>query len=355
MKFAIDARMANRSGIGNCVRNWLSRVGYDVALGDPGETERFGVRCIPFRCGIYGIREQLLFPYRALRRERPDVLHVPHLNVPLLWRGRMLVTIHDLTHLVYPQFLPNFAARLYFRLMFRFVARRADRIATVSENTRRDLLRRYRLDPAKVETVPLGVGPEFRRVPRAEAEAAGRRYGVPEGRKTLMYVGNLLPHKNLATLLKAFALLPGRGNLSLLIVGAAFRGRTADLGIEELGLSGSVVLAGAVPQEDLVALYNLADLFVLPSLYEGFGLPVLEALACGTPVAASNVSSLPEVGGPVCDYFDPTSPEEMAKVIAGALDRKGTNDAEIAEWVSRFSWDRCAARYREILEEMARK
>ena len=123
--------------------------------------------------------------------------------------------------------------------------------------------------------------------------------------------------------------------------------------IKELGLEGLTVHAGMVSQEDLVNFYNLADLFVLPSLYEGFGLPVLEAFACGTPVACSNTSSLPEVGGDVAKYFDPTDAESIARTLEGAIDDKGKYDQKIQDWASKFTWESSARQIREIAAELA--
>ncbi|MBO7501295.1 MAG: glycosyltransferase family 4 protein [Fibrobacterales bacterium] len=355
-RIAIDARMVSRSGIGTCIQHWLRDVGYAVALGDPKDLEGYRdcvPEQVPFSSGIYGFREQLKFPYRRLRRARPDVLHVPHCNVPLFYRGRMIVTVHDLTHLVHPEFLPSRLAHLYFRFIFWFVCRRADRIMTVSESTKNDLVRICGADPGRIDVVPLGVGGEFVRKSRAEIDYLHDKYGVPRGKKIILYVGNLLPHKNLDGLLEGFARMRGREDCRLVFVGKAFDGRTRGTREKELGLEGLAVHAGMVCQEDLVAFYNLADLFVLPSLYEGFGLPVLEALACGTPVACSDTSSLPEVGGPVAAYFDPKDPESVARALEESIGSKGLHDAEIDAWVGRFSWKNCARRIREIAAECA--
>ena len=354
-KIAIDARMVNRSGIGTCIQHWLKNVGYAIALGDPKDLEPYNnvPKHIPFISSIYGYKEQLKFPYRALYREKPDILHVPHCNVPLFYRGKMLVTIHDLTHLIYPEFLPFKLVHLYFKFIFWFVSKRADKIITVSESTKRDLLRLCKTDESKITVIPLGVGSEFIQKSTNEIEYLYEKFNIPRDKKILLYVGNLLPHKNLNKLLEGFAQMKGRENCRLLLVGKAFDGRTEatrekDLGIEEL-----TIHTGMVSQEDLVNIYNLANLFVLPSLYEGFGLPVLEALACGTPVICSNTSSLPEVGGNVAKYFDPQDASSIARALENSIDDKGKYDAEIKEWVNRFSWEECAKKIKQVAIQTA--
>ena len=350
LKIAIDARMVNRSGIGTCIQHWLRDVGYKIALGDPNDLKLYNnvPKFISFISSIYGYKEQLKFPYRALYREKPDVLHIPHCNVPLFYRGKMMVTIHDLTHLVYPEFLPFKLVHLYFKFIFWFVCKRADQIITVSESTKRDLLRFYKADESKITVIPLGIGTEFVKKTSSEIDYLHSKFNIPRDKKIILYVGNLLPHKNLNKLLEGFAQMKGRENCRLLLVGKVFDGRSRgtcekDLGIEEL-----TIHAGMVSQEDLVNIYNLADLFVLPSLYEGFGLPVLEALACGTPVVCSNTSSLPEVGGSVAKYFDPKDASSIAKALENSIDDKGKYDDEIKEWVSRFSWESCAKKIRQV-------
>ena len=318
-KIAIDARMVSRSGIGTCIQHWLKDVGYSVTLGDPKDLEDYK-DCvpaqIPFISGIYGYKEQLKFPYCKLRKAKPDILHIPHCNVPLFYRGKMMVTIHDLTHLVYPEFLPSKIVHLYFKFIFWFVCKRANHIMTDSESTKNDLIRFYKADASKMTVVPLGV---------------------------------------LNKLLEGFACMQGREDCRLVLVGKAFDGRTQDTREKDLGIEELTIHAGMVSQEDLVNLYNLADLFVLPSLYEGFGLPVLEAFACGTPVACSHVSSLPEVGGDVAKYFDPKNPESIARTLERSIDDKGKYDKEIDAWVSKFTWENSAKQIREIATELAAK
>lgn len=354
-KIAIDARMVNKSGIGTCIQHWLKDVGYDIALGNPEELKVYQnavPALIPFISSIYGYKEQLKFPYGKLKKKHPDILHVPHCNVPLFYRGKMIATVHDLTHLVYPQFLPMKLVHWYFKFIFWFVCKRANRVVVVSESTKRDLLRFYKVNPEKIHVVTLGVGKEFVKKSRSEFEYLYEKFEIPRDKKIILYVGNLLPHKNLNGLLRGFAQMTGREDCRIVMVGKAFDGRTTQTIESELEIDHLLIRAGMVSQEDLVNFYNLADLFVLPSLYEGFGLPIVEAFACGTPVACSNTSSMPEVGGKLATYFDPKNPESIARALEQSIDLKGKQDSEIAAWVSHFSWEECSRQIRKIAEEL---
>ena len=354
-KIAIDARMVNKSGIGTCIQHWLKDVGYSIALGNLNELAHYNniPKHIPFISSIYGYKEQLKFPYRALYREKPDILHIPHCNVPLFYRGKMMVTIHDLTHLIYPEFLPFKLVHLYFKFIFWFVSKRANKIITVSESTKRDLLRFYKMDKSKITVIPLGVGKEFVKKEPSKIEYLYKKFNIPHNKKILLYVGNMLPHKNLNKLLEGFAQMKGKENCRLILVGKAFNGRTQETREKEFGIENLTIHAGMVSQEDLVSFYNLADLFILPSLYEGFGLPVLEALACGTPVICSNTSSLPEVGGNVAKYFDPKDAASIAHALENSINDKGKYDAEINAWVSHFTWEKCAKKIKRVATELA--
>lgn len=354
-RLAIDARMVNRTGIGTCIQHWLKDVAYTIALGDPKNLEPYGniPKHIPFISSIYGYEEQLKFPYRALYREKPDVLHIPHCNVPLFYRGKMIVTIHDLTHLVYPEFLPMKIVHWYFKFIFWFVCKRANHIMVVSESTKRDLLRFYKVDPSKITVIPLAAGNEFVQKSKDEVDYLYDKFNIPRDKKIILYVGNLLPHKNLNGLLKGFAQMNGKKNCRLVLIGKAFDGRTKATIEGDLGIENLVIHAGMVSQEDLVCFYNLADLFVLPSLYEGFGLPVLEALACKTPVACSNTSSLPEVGGNVAKYFDPSDPQSIAHTLENSINDKGKYNHEIEGWVRQFNWKASADKIQKIAADIA--
>lgn len=352
---AIDARMVRKSGIGTCIQHWLSNVGYGIIMGDPKELEEYKNSCcnlVPFISKIYGYKEQLKFPYRKLRKQNPDVLHVPHCNIPLFYRGKLIATVHDLTHLVYPEFLPFKLVHIYFKFIFWFVCKRADHIIVVSESTKKDLNRFFKVDNSKITVVSLGVGSEFQRKQKSDTEYLYEKYGISRNKKIILYVGNMLPHKNLNGLLDGFAQMRGKEDCRLILVGKAFESRTEATKETELGIQDLTIHAGMVSQEDLVNLYNLADLFVLPSLYEGFGLPILEAMACGTPVACSNTSSMPEVGGPLATYFDPKSSTSIANALEVSINTKGIHDKEIEEWVSKFSWENSAKQIQQIAKKL---
>jgi|SRR5574344_380499 glycosyltransferase involved in cell wall biosynthesis len=355
MKLAIDARMINKSGIGTCIRQWLQYIHYDIILGNKEELEKFDSNLkhiIPFNTGIYGYKEQISFPYRKLSLAKPDILHIPHCNIPLLYRGKLIVTVHDLTHLIYPEFLPIKLAKFYFKFIFWFICKRADRIITVSQNTKNDLLRFFNVSSNKISVVPLGVSEEFKEKPKEEISYLYDKFSIPHDKKILLYVGNLLPHKNLSRLLEAFSKMKGKEDCRLVLVGKAFDGRSKSTDESNLGIDQLTIHTGIVDQEDLVNLYNLADLFVLPSLYEGFGLPVLEALACGTPVACSKTSSLPEVGGSVVNYFDPISIDDMATVLFESLNKETSSKESIRDWIQQFSWEKTSKQILNIAQEV---
>ncbi|MDR1812860.1 MAG: glycosyltransferase family 4 protein [Candidatus Fibromonas sp.] len=323
MKIAIDARMIDKSGIGTYIRHIMEYIGYSIILDSSN-----------FPCKNYSIKEQLFFPYKKLRREKIDVLHVPHLNIPVFYRGKLVVTIHDLTHLRYPQFLPGKFHYYYFKFMLATATKKASRILTDSHNTKKDIMEFFNVEPDRIKVIPLAAGKEFVIREKGEVSYLYKKYNIPQGKKIILYVGNLLPHKNLDGLLKAVRLI--KEDHVLILAGKNFKDRYGQKQEES-----SIVYAGEVSQDELVNLYNFADLFVLPSLYEGFGLPVLESFACGTPVACSNTSSLPEVGGNYAFYFDPENESDIASAIDRALEWKGS-PLDLREYALQFSWEKTA-------------
>lgn len=225
-----------------------------------------------------------------------DLYHALAFVAPVWLRKPMVVTVYDLSFLHYPQVLTP-ARRLYLRLFTRLTCQRARRVIAISHSTAQDVVDSLGLAPDKVDVVVPGYDPAvFRPLPPAETEAFRQRKGLPD--RFWLYVGTLEPRKNLTTLLEAYARLPQAERMPLLLGGG--KGWQYDdifATIERHQLADEVRWLDYLPAEELPLWYNSAELFVFPSLFEGFGLPVLEAMACGTPVIVSDASSLPEVAG----------------------------------------------------------
>ncbi|PYQ00934.1 MAG: glycosyltransferase family 1 protein, partial [Acidobacteria bacterium] len=272
-----------------------------------------------------------------------------HYVLPLLCRTPAVVTIHDCIHLLFPQYLPNRFAWQYARFMMGSAIHRSALIFTVSEASRRDILRFYpEADPELLHVVPNAIDAAILEDPgEEETQRVKERYQI-RGRFVL-YAGNIKPHKNLERLIVAFGFLkqrPGNDDVKLLIIGDEVnRYGSLRRAVEAAGVRQDVRFFGFVPDHTLAALYRLASVFVFPSLYEGFGLPPLEAMACGTPVVTSSLSSLPEVVGDAAVLVDPYHPEDIARGLEEVLcdpalqaDLSARGRARAHE----FSWERSA-------------
>ena len=290
---------------------------------------------------IYSVREQFQIPWAA---RRCDLLHVPHYNTPLFHRGTMLVSIHDLTHILDDTFRATWKSRIYAQPMLRLAAAHADHIFTVSEYSKRQILEHLGAAADKVSVVYNGVSPQFFPELHDESKArAGRCYGFMG--PYVLYVGNLKAHKNVAGLIRAFAIVRSRHEIehTLLIIGGDASGRSELRTLAaECGLNGSAVFVPAVPGELLRTVYSGADLTVLPSFEEGFGLPIVESMACGTPVACSSAASMPEVGGGAAEYFDPRDVESIASSLEKVLfsEERWQRMRKLGiEQAARFTWE----------------
>jgi glycosyltransferase involved in cell wall biosynthesis len=367
MRVAIDARKLHDFGIGTYTRNLLrhlARLDRDTEYvllcqgPDLHIAEQLGpnFRTVLEPSPNYSLREQVHVPL-VLRRERPDVFHAPHYVLPPAIRCRSVVTIHDCIHLMFPQYLPNRAAYLYAKASMWTAARRSDLILTVSEASKRDILHFFNVRPEKIIVIYNAIDERFRAAPDEEDVARVReRYQLDHG--FVLYAGNIKPHKNLVRLIEAFDEVRKRGfdDLKLLIIGDEISKLPAlRRAVHKHKLHKHVRFLGFLPDETLAILYRLAAVFVFPSLYEGFGLPPLEAMASGTPVVTSNVSSLPEVAGDAAVLVDPY---EVGSIVEGI--RRVLSDPALAEELRRkgrerareFSWERSVARTREIYLEL---
>ena len=276
--------------------------------------------------------------------------------LPKLTQARSVFTLHDVAYRLYPQYhlLQN---RLYLTLMMpRFLAR-ADAVICVSEHTRRDALRYYpRLDPAKIHVIPEGVEPHFR-PPAHLAELAPIRakYGLPE--RFILYVGTIEPRKNLPTLLEAYAVLRQHlPEVGLVIVGGkGWLYESFFQALKRLGLEQHVKLTGYVPEADLPKIIACARVFAYPSEFEGFGLPPLEAMACGVPVACSNASSLPEVVGDAGLLLPPHDGHAWQSALYNLLTdvelRSDLRERGLAR-ARQFTWEETARRTLEVYQRV---
>jgi glycosyltransferase involved in cell wall biosynthesis len=295
----------------------------------------------------YSAWEQLSIP-RQLHRLQVDLFHAPHYVVPLYCPAPAVVTVHDCIHLLFPQYLPRRRfAQQYASYMMGAAVRKSALVFTVSEASKADILRFYpATDPDRVHVVPNAIDAALLEDPgEAEHERVRERYQI-RGRFVL-YAGNIKPHKNLDRLIEAFGLLkqrPGHDDLKLLIIGdEVSRYGSLRRRVETGGLRADVRFFGFVPDHTLAALYRMAAVFAFPSLYEGFGLPPLEAMACGTPVVTSRISSLPEVVGDAAVLIDPYSVPDIAEGLERVLGDEALRADLISKGRARaasFSWER---------------
>jgi glycosyltransferase involved in cell wall biosynthesis len=281
--------------------------------------------------------EQTLFA-RELRQLRPDLLHGMAYAVPVGWPGPSVVTIYDLSFLLFPKAF-NPANRIYLAATTRATARRARRVLTISEHARRDIVRLLSVPEEYVDVTYPAVEQRYRLLPSSEVEAFRKARGLPEA--FVFALGTLEPRKNVVGLLHAYARLRKPRPPLYVAGGTGWRFSLIFDTLTQLRLAEEVHFLGFVPEDELPLWYNAARLFAFPSLYEGFGLPVLEAMACGTPVITSTAASLPEVSGKAAILVPAHDTDRIAQEMQRVLD-----DAQLRMEMraagriqaSRFSW-----------------
>lgn len=355
--------MINASGIGVYIQNILPNVINNLdnycfyLLGDSSNllnyewTQKSNINIINLQSSIYSLSEQ----YHLVSKIPKDsvLFWSPHYIIPIFYKGKILVTIHDVFHLAKPEFVGGFHKKLYAKFMFKAVSKKADAIISVSDFTKKEFLKFVNKNQDNIYTIYNGVNNFWR-------EFVDEDTDLNITKPYIVYVGNVKPHKNLITLVKAFEQIKNEIPHNLVIIGKKEGFITGDQEVIKYAerLADRIKFTGFVDNQILKQYIANADALVFPSLYEGFGLPPLEAMACGCPLIVSNVSSLPEVCGDAALYIDPYSSEDIAEKIKLLLSddklreelrRKGLERAKM------FSWEKCAEETIKVIEEVLAK
>jgi glycosyltransferase involved in cell wall biosynthesis len=293
-------------------------------------------RVITCDANIYGLKEQFALPWLA---RAASVLYAPHYNIPVMWRRRLLVTIHDLNHLLNTTYRRSWKSRLYAKPLLSFAAANADVIVTPSEYTKAMVSEHLNADAGKILVIPGCVASCFQRKEKKEARSrVAQQLGI--SRPYLLFVGNCAPNKNVPLLLESVAQLRSRRDDAPLLVLAGneckWKPQMQDYG-RRLGLHYQVIWLEKITDVLLAELYSAALMTIVPSLEEGFGLPVIESMTCGTPVICSQAASLPEVAGDAALYFSPHSCEQLTENIEHLMDSTATREMLVAAGLARSS------------------
>jgi glycosyltransferase involved in cell wall biosynthesis len=353
MILTADLRMIRHSGIGRYLRNLLPLLlpqlqateihilAPRALLDNPSWLQDPRIRLIDTHAPIYSIAEQRLLTTIHSK----NLLWVPHFNAPLYRRGPLVVTIHDIAPLAMPQILNNPLKRAYASLLIHRAVAQASAILTVSNFTRSELLTRLHVPAEKITVTPLALDTAWPHTSPPHIE--------PDGTPYLLFVGNVKPNKNLTLLLTAFASVAGKLPYRILIAGKHHGHGTTDEAVlhQAESLGDRLRFTGELSDADLQRLYAGASALVLPSLYEGFGLPLLEAMSLNCPVLCSTAGSLPEVAGPAALYFNPHNPTELATHLLHLQDPTVTANLRTAGHLrlQTFSWPHCAQQTATIL------
>jgi glycosyltransferase involved in cell wall biosynthesis len=296
--------------------------------------------------------DQVAVPVFA-KKQRLDLIYNPKLSIPLITRSRTVLVMHGGAQFVVPHVF-RWYDRIYFKIANRLFCKRANAVITMTHTGAKDIVDRMGADPEKVHVINEGYNETCTVLDAAATAAVRLKYSLPE--QFILFVGGITPLKNFGNLLKAFGKLQSGFPHKLVVVGFNRWKFSKDLEMmNELGLRDKIVFCGFVPDEDLAAFYNLASLFAFPSLYEGFGIPILEAMACGCPVLTTKTGCSPEVAGGAALLVDPYEPDSIADGMRKILSEEALRRTLIENGLTRakhFSWRKSAAETLSLFESL---
>lgn len=363
-KISIDARVINNSGVGTYLQNLILNLIKNhelILLGNKKEILRFPwaerTKIINFNSPIYSISEQLLAPFKIPKSE----IHLtPFYNIPILpiKAKKRLVIIHDVYHLAFNSSLSPLQ-RLYSKFMFYSAVNLSDHIITISEFSKSEILKYEKIDEKKISIVYFGFSFKEYSGSALSYEQLKKKYEMNE--KYILFVSNVKPHKNLYNLLQALDIILKKNIKLKLIVAGEYKNlitvdnRSVELLNNNPMLKRNVTFTGYVEKDELVSLYKNASCFVFPSLYEGFGIPPLEAMAYGCPVIASNKASIPEVCGNSVLYINPDDINDIVEKISTIISNPNIAAKLIAkgkENIKRFSEEAFANNLNKVIDSL---
>jgi glycosyltransferase involved in cell wall biosynthesis len=365
---AIDARMINHSGIGTYMKNLISVLLEDyhlILLGAPLEIKKHiksgYIEIINFQSPIYSVSEQMMYP---LIIPGCDLLLSTHYNIPLfpIRAKKRIVIIYDANHLAFYNHL-SIVQKLYTKLMMNGAVKLSDTIITISEFSKSEILKYLSVDPLKIKVVHFGIDPEMINLELKKAPSRSLSIGNVD-EKFLLFVGNVKPHKNLINLLRAFEILLQSGkDYKLVIVGKKAGFITGDKEVFEYIelnklLKENIIFTGHIENRELYNYYRKASVFIFPSLYEGFGIPPLEAMICGCPVIASDLTAIPEICGDAVLYIKALDPADIAEKINILTVDKSLRNELVKKGnlqVSKFPLTKFSHNLKEVIKEVINK
>ena len=364
-KIAIDARMINHSGIGTYMKNLINVLIEDyqlILLGNPSEIKKHikseEIEIINFQPPIYSVSEQIKYP---LNIPDCDLYLSTHYNIPLLpiKAKKRIVIIYDMNHLAFYDQL-SAAKKVYTKLMMNGAVKLSDAIITISEFSKSEIIKYLNVNTNKIKVVRFGIDPAI--IKKELQKVISQSVNMPD--KFILFVGNVKPHKNLINLLKAFEiLLKSVSDYKLVIVGKKEGFITGDKAVFELVegnklLNQNVIFTGHIENSELYNYFKKASVFIFPSLYEGFGIPPLEAMICGCPVIASDLASIPEICGDAVLYIRALDPIDIAEKIDLLIKDKSLRNELVHKGylqVDKFPLTKFSHNLKEVIKEVINK